>query len=178
MKNHGCAVFAETSSFYFLQFRTCSQDVSRHPECSQCADHRSSPQTGHELREIGENDRYRPSDPAEEKKNRSSNSHLASRRPLVAACRTQKGLEKEQAWFSPDATDQPQQQEEPEHRSQTSQASKHPVDRQGHDQDAAAPPPVSQVSPDVATHHHSFKKQQENCHYCQVFWTLLITKTS
>lgn len=72
MNNNG--VFANTSSFYFLQLPTCSQDVSCHPECGQRADHRSSPKTGHELGEIGENDRYWPPDPAEEKKNCCSNS--------------------------------------------------------------------------------------------------------
>lgn len=76
MNNNG--VFANTSSFYFLQLPTCSQDVSCHPECGQSADHRSSPQTGHELGEIGENDRYWPPDPAEEKKNCCSNSCLST----------------------------------------------------------------------------------------------------
>lgn len=56
---------------------------------------------------------------------------------------------------SPDAADEPQQQEEPEPRSQAGQASKHPVDCQGHNQDPATPPPVGQVSPHVAAHHHS-----------------------
>lgn len=56
--NNKRVVSAKASSFYFLQLPTCSQDVSCHPECGQSADHRTSPQTGHELREIGENDRY------------------------------------------------------------------------------------------------------------------------
>lgn len=58
VNSNGCAVFARTSLFNVLQLPTCSQDVSCHPECGQSADHRSSPQTGHELGEIGENDRY------------------------------------------------------------------------------------------------------------------------
>lgn len=74
MNNNGCAVFAKTSSFCFLQLPTCSQDVSCHPECGQSTDHGSSPQTGHELGEIGENDRYWPPDSAEEKKKCCSNS--------------------------------------------------------------------------------------------------------
>lgn len=56
---------------------------------------------------------------------------------------------------SPDAADEPQQQEEPEPRSKAGQTAKHPVNRQGHDQDPATPPLVSQVSPHVAAHHHS-----------------------
>lgn len=103
---------------------------------------------------------------------------LASRGGPATACRAQKALWNEQAWSSPNATDEPQQQEEPEGRSQASQASKQPVDGQGHDQDAAAPPPVSQVSPHVAAHHHSFEQQREQGRYCQVFWTLLTTKTN
>ncbi len=55
---------------------------------------------------------------------------------------------------SPDAADEPQQQEEPEPRRQAGQTSKHPVDCQGHNQDSATPPLVGQVSPHVATHHH------------------------
>lgn len=54
--------------FWFRQFPTCSQDVSRHPEGGQSADHGSSPQAGHELGEIGENDRYGAPDPAEGRK--------------------------------------------------------------------------------------------------------------
>lgn len=57
--------------------------------------------------------------------------------------------------YLPDATDEPQQQEKPEPWSQASQASKQPVDSQRHNQDLAAPPLVSQVSPHVAAHHHS-----------------------
>lgn len=48
-----------------------------------------------------------------------------------------------QAGFSPNATDEPQQQEEPEHWSQAGQTSKHPVDCQRHNQYVAAPSPVS-----------------------------------
>ncbi len=47
---------------------TCSQDVSCHPEGGQSADHRTSPQSGHKLWEIGEDNRHRPADPAEGKK--------------------------------------------------------------------------------------------------------------
>ena len=57
---------------------------------------------------------------------------------------------------SPDAADEPQQQEESEPRSHAGQASKHPVNSQGHDQDPATPPLVSQVPPYVATKHHSY----------------------
>lgn len=48
---------------------TCSQDVSCHPEGGQSADHCASPQTGHELREVGEDNRDGPADPAEEEEN-------------------------------------------------------------------------------------------------------------
>ena len=56
---------------------------------------------------------------------------------------------------SPDAADEPHQQEEPEPRSQAGQTSKHPVDGQGYHQDPATPPLVRQVSPQIAAHHHS-----------------------
>lgn len=48
---------------------TCSQGVSCHPEGGQSADHCPSPQTGHELGEVGEDNRDRPPDPAEEEEN-------------------------------------------------------------------------------------------------------------
>lgn len=120
-------------------FPTCSQDVSCHPECGQSADHRSSPQPGHELGEIGENDRYGSSDPAEEKKNSFKNRHFNKSSSGLRP--TNKFFE--QAPFSPDATDEPQQQEDREHSSQAGQTSKHPVDCQRHYQDFAAPPLVS-----------------------------------
>ncbi len=60
-----------------------------------------------------------------------------------------------QIMHSPDAADEPEQQEEPEPRSHAGQTSKHPIDCQGHNQDPAAPPLVSQVAPQVAAHHHS-----------------------
>lgn len=62
-----------------------------------------------------------------------------------------------QTMDSPDAADEPQQQEEPEPRSHAGQTSKQPVDSQRHNQDPAAPPLVSQVSPHVAAHHHSWR---------------------
>lgn len=55
---------------------------------------------------------------------------------------------------TPDAADEPQQQEEPEPRSRTGQTSKQPVDCEGHNQDPATPPLVSHVAPHVAAHHH------------------------
>lgn len=44
---------------------TCSQDVSCHPEGGQSADHGTSPQSGHKLREVGEDDGDRAADPTE-----------------------------------------------------------------------------------------------------------------
>lgn len=55
----------------------------------------------------------------------------------------------------PNAADEPQQQEEPEPRSQAGQTSKQPVDCQRDHQDPTAPPLVSQVSPQVSTNHHA-----------------------
>ena len=54
----------------FMSFPTCSQDVSCHPKGGQSADHRTSPPSGHELREVGEDDRDGPADTAEGKENR------------------------------------------------------------------------------------------------------------
>lgn len=81
-----------------------------------------------------------------------------------------------QALFSPDATDEPQQQEEREHWSQAGQTSKHPVDCQRHNQDVATPPPVSQVSPYIAAHHHSLKKQQWEYFHCCQFVKYIVAK--
>lgn len=50
-----------------MSFPTCSQDVSCHPKGGQSADHRTSPPSGHELREVGEDDRDGPADTAEGK---------------------------------------------------------------------------------------------------------------
>lgn len=58
---------------------------------------------------------------------------------------------------SPNAADEPQQQKEPEPGSHAGQTSEQPVHCQGHNQDPAAPPLVSQESPHVAAHHHSLK---------------------
>ena len=59
--------------------------------------------------------------------------------------------------LSPKAADEPHQQEEPEPWSQTGQTSKQAIDDQRNNQDGAAPPLVSQISPHVAAHHHSWK---------------------
>lgn len=57
----------------------------------------------------------------------------------------------------PNATDEPQQQEEPEPRSQAGQTAKQSVNGQRDNQDLTAPPLVSQVSPQVPTNHHAYK---------------------
>lgn len=48
---------------------TCSQDVSCHPECSQSTDHCTPALSGHELREVGEDNRDGPSDPTKQDMN-------------------------------------------------------------------------------------------------------------
>lgn len=64
--------------------------------------------------------------------------------------------------FLPNATDEPHQQEEPEPWSQASQTPKQPIDCQRHDQNPATPLLVSQVTPHVATHHHSWKTRKKD----------------
>lgn len=56
---------------------------------------------------------------------------------------------------SPNAANEPQEQKEPKPWSYTGQTSKHPVYCQRYDQDPATPPLVSQISPHVATDHHT-----------------------